>query len=178
MITHAFALALFMSPAGDNDFPPPKEHWAEVSKVLRETAIGMELLDLSESKYILYDIRDYKTDLNIIRDRYKECKNYPMSGEINGFPNRYTLEALMNFNIGYRTYLNRLIELGYDIDRELIKDLEYHYSMIDCLRDATLSYYNVVNKRKSLQLYKEYVGDEIFYKKGVVVIPSHLFVEK
>ena len=78
-MTFALAMAIFMSPAGENDVPPPKSDWPQICSVLRDTAIKMELLDRSE-RYIISDLKDYQLDINIIRDRYQKYKNYPTWG--------------------------------------------------------------------------------------------------
>lgn len=167
-MTFSLAMAIFMSPAGQNDVPPPIKDWPQISMVLRDVAIKMELLDRAESRYILADLKDFQIDINVIRDRYIKCKNYPLSNESNGFPKPNELKELIDFNRGYKNYLDKLIEFGYDVDREIIKELDCHYYAIDNLRDSMVLYYNVISRREYLYKYKMYVGDEAFYSRGEI----------
>lgn len=128
-------------------------NWVEVLQpALRTLAIDGELIDPREQ-------------IDVLKDRYEECKNHP---HLNGqyFPDRKVISGFLATNRLYRDHLTKRLEIDSIHDnliRDAIVETDQLYHVWETIREIQCDYYYVTIRRQQLKLLKDLMGDEIFY---------------
>jgi hypothetical protein len=133
---------------------------------LQRVAIGWEILDPREVRYILARAEDFIPDLNLLRRRHQELIHAPAVNECYRFPDRATINDLLAFNRAYRQQLDsrQPVDLVNSSElRQALQETEQLYQIWDNVRDARCDYYYVTVRRHALKRLRELAGEEAYY---------------
>lgn len=161
----AIAAMLIFSPPGTPETVPPVERWADVSSAMQKIAIDMEILDRSESLYILRRRSDFIQDLEIIRNRRVEYQDAPKVCDSLRFPDRFVLGSQMDFNRRYTENVVKRCSCDYAFADEyfdILSETKQLYAIYDAARDARCDYYYVTARRSALKRLRDLLGDDDF----------------
>jgi hypothetical protein len=170
-LTHLLAAALLALPP--EACPPP---WAHplLAPALRAQAVGRQLLDPRETRYVLAQPQDFAADLNLLRGRARELCGAPLVEEAARFPERAAVNDLMKFNRDYRNDLVARLALDALHEEELraaLAETDQLYRIWDAVRDARCDYYFVTVRRQALWQLRGLIGAEAYYRGQ---LPPHL----
>lgn len=156
------AVTLLTAPPEFEDVSPPGD-WSGFSSAAQQLAVQWEIMDPREKNYILYDVKNFRGDITMLRVRYFDMKDAPRTWEANRLPPRPFCNEMSGFNRRYRKHLEERLELEQDrraILTEAIGETEELFRIWDAARDAQCEYYYVIHRRRALKRLKELMGDE------------------
>ncbi|MFO0936493.1 MAG: hypothetical protein U0798_08290 [Gemmataceae bacterium] len=175
------AAMLLTAPPGTPETIPPAERWPAIQAAVQDLAIQWEILDKAETKYLFADSKDFKVDLEILRNRYVDLASAPKAAEAYRFPDRRFAAEMIQFNRAYRSTLSaRQIAESDRIDdlSEAIKETDRLYHVWDAARDARCDYYHITVRRQALKKLKSLLGDEEFARGELPPnVPTWRFAE-
>jgi hypothetical protein len=163
LLYYALAATLLTAPEKD-----PAPRWGTdpaVMAMIQDLAVGLELIDKRETKYILDNVLNYDKDLLVLRDRFAELHDAPLVSDVSRFPNRDYCNDAINFNRHYLQYITGKKGAWRYLDeeiKEVEKETEGLYAPWDRLRDATAEVYYIQVRKKALKELRKMIGDEAF----------------
>jgi hypothetical protein len=165
-VNYLLAVALLTAPPGSPEPGDQPVIFQVLRQPLQRIAIGWEILDPREARYILARREDFIPDLDLLRRRYQELAFAPALSDCYRFPDRATINELLAFNRAYRQQLDgrQPVELihGWEL-RSALQETEHLYQIWDTVRDARCEYYYVTVRRHALKRLRELAGDEAYY---------------
>ena len=159
------AAALIVAPPGTPESSPSAERWPVVQAALHQTAIGMELLDDREKRYVLARVEDFDCDLNLLRRRHVDLADAPRVADGFRFPERRAVNEFIQFNRAYRKNLEHRQAWESDradVIRIALLETDRLYRVWDLVRDSRCEFYYVTVRRQAMKQLKEAVGDEAY----------------
>jgi hypothetical protein len=175
-LDYALAVALLTTcpELPDNAPPPPAEHLQSIRETAQSLAIGWEVLDPRESKYVLARSEDYAADLKLLRRRVADLGEAPPLHDCMRFPDRALVNDLLAFNRTYRQNIDALQPLDPhhvgDL-KEVLAEIDHLYQVWDLVRDARCEYYYVTVRRQALKKLRDLVGEEAYLNGS---LPPHV----
>jgi hypothetical protein len=159
------AAALLTAPVGTPEQTPTEDRWPTVRDALQKTAIGWELMDPRETRYLLAARADFEPDLDLLRKRYVELADAPKLAECQRLPDRRTVGELLKFNRAYRKHLEE--REVWETDRSdvlqaAMQETDRLYRHWDAIRDAQCDFYYVSVRRTALKKLRDAIGEEAF----------------
>jgi hypothetical protein len=164
-LDYVLAVALLTTPSEGADLTGMSDRFATVRPTLQTLAIGWEVLDPREVRYVLMRSDDFTGDLKLLRRRYQELADAPPLHDCMRFPDRALINDLLSFNRSYRQHLDnrQSLEVTYWWElRELLQEVDRLYQIWDTVRDARCDYYYVTVRRQALKKLRETIGEEAF----------------
>ncbi len=175
-LDYALAVALLTTcpELPDNAAPPPADHFLSVRETAQGLAVGWEVMDPRESKYVLARPEDFAGDLKLLRRRVADLAGAPPLHDCMRFPDRALVNDLLAFNRAYRQNIDAL--QPFDVRhaselQELLAEIDRLYQVWDLVRDARCEYYYVTVRRQALKKLRETVGDDAYYSGA---LPPHV----
>ena len=135
-----------------------KEAVSIISKML-------EIMDTREDRYVLTKHIEFKTDMDMLRARYKDLQNSPPLNLVALLPPRVIANELLLFNKAYENYLKECINL-YPHNRQFqlaMEDTKILYTFWDAVRDAQCEYYYIHIRKQALKKVISMIGEEDFF---------------
>jgi hypothetical protein len=168
------AAALLAAPAGTPEPVPTADRWPQVQAAIHQTAVEWELLDPREVRYVLSRVEDYECDLTLLRRRHAELADAPKVVDAGRFPDRATVNEMVNFNRAFRKTLER--RMAWETDRThqfaaALAETDRLYRVWDTVRDARCDFYYITVRRQALKKLKELIGSEAYV---VCDLPPHV----
>jgi hypothetical protein len=160
-----FAAALMLAPPGAPIPPISSEEWPDLQIQLCQLGVELQILDKREADFLLVKREDLATDLKLLRQRYADLKDSPKVEDLNRFPNREEVNAMLSFNRNYRGKMEaRMISEPHKADyyRGVIKETDELYQLWDSVREVRSDFYYVSVRRQSLSKLKERAGVAAF----------------
>jgi hypothetical protein len=170
----ALAAALLTTPPDVPDPPPGPEDWPAIQASIQSLAVEWEILDPREVRYVMARSEDWENDIALLRRRYQELKDAPKLADAQRFPDRATVNDLLNFNRAYRRHLDARQSLEQDRGQSLrtaLKETDMLYQVWDCVRDARCDYYYITVRRQALKKLRQMVGPDAY---GSADLPPHV----
>lgn len=129
-------------------------------------ASELEILDDRELRYVLNIIETMNEDIQLLRNRWRDLKNYPLV-KCNLIPHdRSDINNMLILNRAYKTHLEN-IHILYSWRNDIsviIRECDRLYNIWDCARDVKCEYYYISVRRAALGRYVELVGIENYYQ--------------
>lgn len=153
-----------------NDLKP--YNTPEMRQAIVEVAIEQQLMDEQEKRYKFASIYHYKSssdqifqaELETLRERYKECKDAPRMEELSRFPDRVTVDRLIDFSNAHINHLEK--ELIFTdrmyYTKELIREARKLNNAWVLLSKSQTKHYYIVSKREALRDLRDLIGKENF----------------
>jgi hypothetical protein len=168
MLPVDYMLAVVLLTAAPGALEPENQPalFHTLRRPLQRVAIGWEILDPREVRYILARPDDFIADLNLLRRRHQELAHAPAVNECYRFPDRATTNDLLAFNRAYRHQLDsrQPMDLVHGSELRLaLQETERLYQIWDNVRDARCDYYYVTVRRHALNRLRELAGEEAYY---------------
>lgn len=159
------AAMLLCAPVGTPEPVPSADRWPALQAALHQTAIGWEILDARETRYVLSKVEDFQEDLDFLRKRKLDYEDSPRVGESDRLPSRQLMNDNIRFNRAYRKNLE--MRMVWEPDRaeplgEAIRETERLYKIWDAMRDSKCEYHYVTVRRTALKRLKELLGPDEF----------------
>lgn len=131
---------------------------------IQAVAVSLELMDPRERRLLLVRREDFKDDMNLIHQRYKELKDAPLQCDAERFPAREQINQWLAFNREYTTWLEHRKSLFKDawID-EAIADCEHAHRVYDLCYHAGCGFYYTTLRREALLNLRKEIGDVAYY---------------
>jgi hypothetical protein len=164
--SYALAVVLLTAPPGSPGPGNLPAVFDAIQEPLQELAVGLEILDPREVRYILARREDFSGDLNLLRRRYRDLANAPASSDADRFPDHETINYLLTFNRSYRQQIDsrQPLELVHWWELRLaVQETERLYQIWDSVRDARCDFYYVTVRRLALKRLQEMIGEEAYY---------------
>jgi hypothetical protein len=159
------AAALLTAPVGTPEQTPSEDQWTAVRDALHKTAVGWEIMDPRETRYVMATREDFEADLNLLRNRYSELADAPRLSDAQRLPDRRMVNELIRFNRSYRKYLED--RQAWEVDRAdlfhtAIQETDRLYRQWDAVRDAQCDFYYVTVRRSALKKLRDSIGEDAF----------------
>jgi hypothetical protein len=151
---------------GENLFIYLKTSFAEIG-------VEREILDAKEAKFTLMNLSCFINDISTLRRRYIEFKDAPSVYDSLRFPDREYINELIAFNRLFRNRMELLSECYLhksDEYKEIVRESDKIYSILDTVRDAKCEYYYITIRREALVRLKELLGNQGYYS-GELPVP-------
>ncbi len=161
------AALLLSSPPQLND--PWAEKWNNpfILLTVQCMAVENEILDVRETRYMFIRNTEFTSDLNILRRRFIELANSPLTSDSDQFPDRSLISSYLAFNRAYKHHLEMqamYYTWHYEWYRQAIKETDELFRIWDLIRDASTPYYYVTTRREALMKLKKELGDDCYYQ--------------
>src|SRR4051812_31109094 len=75
------ASSLLATPPDVSEPPPAPADWPAVQEAVQALAVGWEILDQREVRYVMARLEDWDNDLALLRRRYADLKDAPEMAE-------------------------------------------------------------------------------------------------
>jgi hypothetical protein len=178
----ALAAGLLVASPG-TPFPDiEREEFPNVRAALWKLAIDWELMDRRETSWVLTRIEDLQDDLDLLRRRYINFKGVPLVNDSQRFPERSTINEMLEFNRALRKHIDGRQHLDTDRGaayREALRETDKLYQVWDAVRDARCEFYYVNVRRQALKKVRDMVGTESYYTGNLPpCIPTWRFQER
>jgi hypothetical protein len=173
-LDYVLAVALLTAPAEATDLSGPAEGYATLRPALQAVAVGWEILDPREVRYVLTRPEDFAADLKLLRRRYQDLADAPPLQDCLRFPSRDLITELLSFNRAYRQHLTSRQSLELTSWWELhetLQEADRLYQTWDTVRDAGCDYYYVTVRRQALKKLREAIGPQAYYAS---CLPPHV----
>lgn len=166
----AFAASVLLSAPGSPIECPPAWEFPAKSLAIKVVAVRWEIMDPREGRYTLAVSSDWPRDIDLLRRRRLDLADAPRLEDAERFPSRERLNELCSFNRKFRKHVEELWEL--EIDRrpyyeEVMRECDYHYLLIDRIRDYRCEFYYSSVRRNAAKSYRELVGESVWYSGGI-----------
>lgn len=165
-LDYILAAALLSAPPDTTDPSGTVAAYAPLCPAMQHLAIGWEIMDPREERYVLARKEDYRTDLNLLRRRYHDLLDAPPLHDCMRFPPRVAVTELIAFNRSYREHLEKRKELerafAYEV-QETLQETDRLYQVWDAIRDTRCEYYYVTVRRQALKRVRDTIGEQAFY---------------
>jgi len=165
MFPFVYLLAIFLLMT-DFDLGINPDWFVNLRETMQKIAIGWEILDPREVRYVLTRSEDFSSDLKLLRRRHADLFDAPPMYDCQRFPDRALISDLLAFNRAYRNHLNELVKIEFVHPWELrqaTQDTDKLYQVWDTLRDARCDYFYITVRRQALKRLREYLGPEDYY---------------
>jgi hypothetical protein len=153
-LDYVLAVALLTALADATDLTGSAEGWATLQPALQAVAVGWEILDPREARYVLTRPKDFAADLQLLRRRYHDLADAPPLQDALRFPSRDLINELLAFNRAYRQHLTgrQSLELTswWEL-HETLQEADRLYQIWDAVRDARCDYYYVTVRSQALK---------------------------
>lgn len=173
-LDYLVAAALLASPPGCEDLPASADIYLHLAPTIQHLAISWEILDLRESRYLLIRKDDFRSDMNLLRQRFHELLDAPPLPDCMRFPPRQVVSELLGFNRSYREHLEKCRVAGATPDRnfdEVLAEVDRLYHLWDAVRDSRCEYYYITVRRQALKKVRDTIGEAAFYNG---IFPPHV----
>jgi hypothetical protein len=173
-LDYLVAAALLAAPPGSDDPPASADLYMQLAPTMHELAVGWEILDPRESRYLLARKDDFKSDINLLRQRFHELVDAPFLPDCMRFPPRQVVSELLSFNRGYKEHLERCRIAGTTPDPRfdsMLAEVDRLYQIWDAIRDSRCEYYYITVRRQALKKVRDAIGEEAFYNGN---FPPHV----
>jgi len=173
-LDYIVAAALLVAPPDCVDPAASVDAHAALCPALQQLAVGWEILDPREARYVLVSKEDYRSDLAMMRQRYHDLRDAPPLHDCMRFPSRAAVSELLAFNRAYREHLEKRKELertsayGY---QEALEEADRLFQLWDSIRDTRCEYYYVTVRRQALKRVRDTMGTAAFYNG---IYPPHV----
>lgn len=152
---------------------------ATLGPILQHIALGWEIMDKREKRYVLTRREDFESDVQLLRKRYRDLQNAPPMHDCVRFPTRKEVSEMLSFNREYRKHLKARISVdptNAAIYQEALTETEQLYQIWDTIRDTRCEYYYVTVRRQALKKVKKKIGEVNFYNGNYPpVVPTWRF---
>jgi hypothetical protein len=173
-LDYLVAAALLAAPPGSEDPPGSADTYLHLAPTIQELAVAWEILDPREARYLLVRRDDYRSDINLLRQRFHELLDAPPLPDCMRFPPRQMVSELLSFNRSYKEHLEKCRVAGATPDPdfdETLAEVDCLYHLWDAIRDSRCEYYYVTVRRQALKKVRDTVGEEAFYNGN---FPPHV----
>jgi hypothetical protein len=176
MFTYECALAAVLITASPDTGTATELHaWhGPLAAAIVSVAVDAEILDVRETTYLLAVAPDFARDVKMLQTRFRELLGAPLSEECDRFASRAIVADFVAFNRSYRQDLVTRLALdpvhAAEL-REAIGETDDLHRIWDTLRDARCQYYYVTVRRQALQMLRDMLGLEAFYRG---TMPPHV----
>jgi len=167
MLKITLAMMLVSAPINAIEDIPNPEDWPEISMRLKQVCIEQDLISYGNITSYFHTPKEFNIDLKIVRNNYINLKDAPKLHEeqlFNCFYNDIT--ESINFNEKHTAYLEKLLELEYYRQEDLIPIIKENKEILHLLyivRSFKNENYTNYSRRMSLKEYKEAVGEKDYY---------------
>src|SRR5438552_11573356 len=162
-LAYVLAAALLTAPPDTTDPSAAAETYACLCPMMQHVALGWEILDNREVRYVLTRNEDYKSDMSLLRRRHYDLADAPPLHDCVRFPPRGAVTPLLSFNRTYRENLEKLKEVergrADELD-EALQEADRLYQVWDAIRDSRCEYYYITVRRQALKRLKQMIGAE------------------
>jgi len=170
-LEHVLAVALLINPPGESteSRPPPCS-----LETVRQLALHWELLDVRETTQLLASTDTFATDLETLRQRYRELETAPPVSDALRFPCRETVCELLAFNRTFQQHLQARRKAMGAIPSELdvtLDEVEQLYRIWELVRDACNECNFVPVRRRALLTLRDTLGAADYYQGK---LPPHV----
>jgi hypothetical protein len=159
------AATLLSAPVGTPEQTPPEDRWIAVRDAIHKTAVGWEIMDPREERYLMAAREDFEPDLNLLRKRYFELADAPRLNDCHRLPDRRTVNELIKFNRAFRKHLEER-EVWEpdraDLFHQAMQETDRFYRQWDAIRDAQCDFYYVTVRRAALKKLRDSLGASAF----------------
>lgn len=165
-LDYLVAAALLTAPSSGEDPPGSSERYAGLLPTIKTIGISWEILDSREALYLLLRQEDFRSDMNLLRERFHELLDAPPLADCIRFPARVHVSELLQFNRGFREHLEKCRVAGTTPDahyEEMLDEVERLYQIWDAIRDCRCEYYYITVRRQALKKARDMMGEEAFY---------------
>ncbi len=159
-----YALALLLAPPDTPESTPTNTEWTTLQPALHRQALALQLLDRRENTLVA--LREFETDLNLIRWRYELLKDAPLIAECDYLPCKLTTTNHLTLNIAYRHWLEarqfcELDRLGHF--KIALTQTEILYQVWSAIQDAQSEYNYITIRRTALLRLRQLLGIEAYH---------------
>jgi hypothetical protein len=160
--------AALLTASPDGQLPAEALTWAEACRTeLLVLCLDAELVDPRERTNFFVHAQDSTSDLKALQSRFRDFAFAPMAAECQRFPDRRAIGDFLAFNRGYRNDL--LARLAVDTVhsetlRQAVAETDQLHHLWNTAREASCDYYYVTVRREALQLLRDLIGYEAFYR--------------
>jgi hypothetical protein len=168
------AFTLLTSPEGSVNWTHPPPHYNALRPTLQKLALQLEIMDPRETRYVLARMEDFRSDLQLLRRRYRTLADAPPLEECKRLPERCLVNDLLAFNRTYHQYLTNRQPVDLVHGEEVqtaMTETDRLYQVWDTVRDARCTYYYVTVRRQALKQLRCLLGEEAFYRGH---LPPHV----
>ena len=165
-VDYLIAAALLSAPPSSDDPKGSAETYAALTPTIHTLAMSWEILDPREAHYLMLRFEDFKSDMNLLRQRFHELLNAPPLADCIRFPPRRVVSDMLVFNRGYRDHLDNCRVAGTNPDplyEEMLQEVDRLYQLWDAIRDCRCEYYYITVRRQALKLARDMMGEDAFY---------------
>lgn len=151
-----------------------REQFHSLRVPLTRLALGWEILDQRETRFVLTKPEELDADLAMLRRRYQELRVAPPLDDAQRFPDRAVVNELLVFNRAYRKFLEErqpVDSLHAEELRIVQREVDQLYQVWDAVRDARCEYYYVTVRRQALKRLRELLSEDD-YDHGA--LPPHV----
>jgi hypothetical protein len=160
-LDYVLAVGLLTAAPETPDAADALQNLATVRPTLQNLAVGWEILDPREARYVLARSEDFAADLKLLRRRLRELADAPPLCDCHRFPDRNLVNELLSFNRSYRQHLDSRQAMEgtnwWELS-EAVGEADRLYQIWDTVRDARCDYYYVTVRRQALKKLREAVG--------------------
>ncbi len=165
------------------DVAHPELYYKEgMLKAAAAAAIEMEIMDERENRYIFIKKEEFKTDMRLMANRYRELRDVPSLSELWKIPQtKDGLSSSITFNREFRKTVE--VRMRLETDRtegfmQVLKETDELYRIYDAARDAKCEFYYITVRRQAMKKLVCMLGQENFeYGIYPPCVPTWHFVE-
>jgi hypothetical protein len=159
--------ALLLTSPPELTVPEPALAWAEACRgSLVALALDAQLLDVREPIDYFTRRQEFALDLKALQVRFHDFAFAPLVEESQRFPDRRTINDLLDFNRAYHADLQTRLEadpLRAVHLRQALEETDQLHQIWCAARDAGCGYYYVTVRRQALRQLRDLIGDVAFY---------------
>ena len=165
-LDYLLAAALLAAPPSSEDPCGSGSVYAGLVPTIHQLAINWEILDSREARYTNLRVEDFRSDLNLMRQRFHDLLDAPPLSDCMRFPPRRFVSDLLTFNRNYRDQVEKCRVAGTNPDPqydEILQETERLYQLWDVIRDCRCDYYYITVRRQALKRARDMMGEEAYY---------------
>lgn len=165
-LDYLLAATLLTAPPNSVDAAASTDAHAALCSAMQQLAVGWEILDPREVRYVLANKEDYRSDLAMMRQRYHDLHDAPPLHDCMRFPPRAVVSELLAFNRAYREHLEKRKELEHtfaDEYQDALQESDRLFQVWEAIRDTRCEYYYVTVRRQALKRVRDSIGEQAFY---------------
>jgi len=165
-LDYIVAAALLAAPPDAADPAAALDAHFAFCPAMQELAVDWEILDRRELRYLLANKDDYRSDMEMMRQRYYDLKDAPPLHDCMRFPPRAAVSELLAFNRAYREYLEKRKDLERSSAteyQEALQETERLCRIWEDIRDTRLEFRYVAARRQALKRVRDAIGEQAFY---------------
>jgi hypothetical protein len=162
----ALAMLLLTAPPDKFEIPNQPDLHQTLGPSLTALCLEWELLDPRETNLFFTSSDNFATDLEQLRDRYRNLHNAPPASDGDRFPDSELVNDMLTFNRNYRDSVNDRLHIDMvhiDELNTILVETDQLHQVYDTLCQARTAYHLVSYRRQALAQLRDLVGVEAYY---------------